>query len=68
MIEKWASGFPAACYSACIFSGIYRFSFSAYIDSIISLNDLVRTANLALPVTLVALDSVVVLVLDVALT
>ena len=67
MISKWASVLPDDCDSACIITAIYRLSFSASVKRITSLNDLGRTANLALPVTVTALYGVVVLVIDVAL-
>ena len=68
MIDKRASGFLAAYDSACIISGISRFSFSVSVESITSLNDLGRTANIAPPVTVVALGGVMVIVVAVALT
>ena len=68
MIAKWDSGFPMACDIACIISGISRLSFSVSAKNIMSLNEIGRTANLAPPVTVVALDGVLVLVVPVALT
>ena len=68
MIAKWASGFPAACDSAYIIYGISRLSFSGYLKSSTSLNNLGSNANLAPPVTVVLLDGVMVIVLPVALT
>ena len=71
MIAKWSFGFPANCDSACIISGIYWSSFSYSVESSRSLKDLGRTDNIAPPVTvmvMMVLDSVVVLVLAVALT
>ena len=70
MIAKWYPGFLAACDIASIISGIPQFYFNAYIERSTYLNNIGRTANLALPVTVVVvvLDGVLVLVVAVAVT
>ena len=70
IITIWASEFPAAFDSACIIYRVSRLCFSASVESRTSLNNIGGTANLALPVTVVAvvLDSFMVLVVAVALT
>ena len=68
MIAKWASGFPVACDNLCIISGIYQFYFYVFVERSTSLNDLVRIANIVLPVTAAVLDGVMVLIVALALT
>ena len=60
MIANWAYEFLAACDSACIVFGISRLYFLATDERSTSLNDLGKTVNGAPPVTVVALDGVMV--------
>ena len=67
MIVNWDYGFPAACDSAYIISGIYWLSFSSSKKRSTSLKNIGKTFNFAPPMTVVALDGVMVLVLALAL-
>ena len=67
MIVKWDYGFPAACDSACIFSGVSRLSFPASDKRSPSLIDLGKTVNAAPPVTVVESDGVMALIVVVGL-
>ena len=68
MIVKWAYGFLKACDSVCIVYDIYLLSFSDFDKRSTSLNDLLKTVNFAPPMTVVALDGVMVIVVLVKLT
>ena len=67
MLLKWDYGFPASCASACIIYRIPWLSFPSFDERSTSLNDIGKTVNVALTLTLVALDGVMVLVVEVAL-
>ena len=68
MITKWASGSPAACDSACIVYDISQFYFPASNKRSTPLNNLGKIVHVTSPVTVVALDGVMVLILAVVLT
>ena len=64
---KWDSGLPAACDSACIIYEISKLSFPASEERSTSLNDIEYIVSIVPPLIVVALDGVMVLVVEISL-